>query len=507
MDDPDVKSPEAGDGRRRFLVITTLFILSRALFTAMGITFDDADIYISWQMVDPEILRTGLWRNIWYLHSQPPLFNVFVAMVLKVVPQSAGVIMHPVYLALGLGILLMMDSLMRSVGVVPALRWCVIVLTAFNPNFVLVEHWSLYSHPLTAMLCFAAWLWVRAFRARSIPRAVACFAVLCAIILSRSLFHPVWYAVLGAFAVGLFPQGRRRRLALLLLLALTPALGWYAKNKVMFGFFGSSSWLGMSLAKQTTFQLTEEERAALIAEGRLHPTAAVIPFSRYSHYRDMIDITTKSGVPIMDNLYSSTGAVNFNHHAMLDLSSIYRKDALRTLRERPLRCLSSQIDAWDVFFETTSIYEFLGENRAEIMPVENFYSRFIYLQREYPLRDYGRGGTVFSFHLPTDRRLTSWTLVAMFLGILLAGVPLIIRRFRAGGDPVAGATLLFLWLNIMYVSFIPNLLETGENNRFRFLIEPFMWVFTAALLSEIARTAYRRFGGGTEPVPPPVSLQ
>jgi len=37
-------------------------------------------------------------------------------------------------------------------------------------------------------------------------------------------------------------------------------------------------------------------------------------------------------------------------------------------------------------------------------------------------------------------------------------------------------TLLFIWLNLLYVTIVGNAFELGENNRFRFIVDPFFLI-------------------------------
>jgi len=67
-------------------------------------------------------------------------------------------------------------------------------------------------------------------------------------------------------------------------------------------------------------------------------------------------------------------------------------------------------------------------------------------------------------------------------------------RGRAGGAPVTfltwrkrhavafAATLAFLWFTILYVCVFTNLIELGENNRFRFEVEPLRLIVRTVML-------------------------
>src|SRR6266568_2252813 len=57
---------------------------SRALSAVAGRNFDVATLGNGMPILDRELLLNDLWRSLWYLHSQPPLFNLFVALILRI---------------------------------------------------------------------------------------------------------------------------------------------------------------------------------------------------------------------------------------------------------------------------------------------------------------------------------------------------------------------------------------------------------------------------------------
>ena len=48
-----------------------------------GRAFDTSWLESSWQLVDPELLRHQLFSSVWFEHTQPPLFDLFVGVVLR----------------------------------------------------------------------------------------------------------------------------------------------------------------------------------------------------------------------------------------------------------------------------------------------------------------------------------------------------------------------------------------------------------------------------------------
>jgi hypothetical protein len=109
---------------------------------------------------------------------------------------------------------------------------------------------------------------VRVARRPSTSTIGAVLSVAAALVLLRTVFHLAWYAAVATWVVFMVPAAKRARaLALAALVFLAPA-GWYAKNQLLFGFAGASSWLGMSMARMTVASLPAEDAERLRREGR-----------------------------------------------------------------------------------------------------------------------------------------------------------------------------------------------------------------------------------------------
>src|SRR5215204_3752981 len=80
-------------------------------YTYGQLRFDDTPLYYYLQFVDPLLLQTDLLRSVTHLHSQPPLFNLLIGLVLKAFPIHYTLAFNVIYAALGLGLILCMFNL------------------------------------------------------------------------------------------------------------------------------------------------------------------------------------------------------------------------------------------------------------------------------------------------------------------------------------------------------------------------------------------------------------
>ena len=113
-----------------------VFAAAQAASAALGVRFAGA-LPSYYEYVDPVLLRTRLLESLTFLPSQPPVFNLFLGLVLKAFPTAHLVVLEIVYRALGLGLFLLLLALMRRLGVSTALALALGTVFVAAPAFVL----------------------------------------------------------------------------------------------------------------------------------------------------------------------------------------------------------------------------------------------------------------------------------------------------------------------------------------------------------------------------------
>jgi hypothetical protein len=88
--------------RKESLALIGLFIVSRIAIVLAGVDFDNAVVVNGqWQLINIELLKNRLLESLWYLHSQPPLYNLYTGIVIKLFPQQYGLVFHAIHLFIG----------------------------------------------------------------------------------------------------------------------------------------------------------------------------------------------------------------------------------------------------------------------------------------------------------------------------------------------------------------------------------------------------------------------
>src|SRR5262245_2635671 len=94
------------------------FIVVQVASHLAGIRFDASPLQWYWQYLDPSLLEKKLLGSLFYLHSQPPLFNLFLGVIAKVFPPEArDEAFAAIYYLAGYALYCTTFLLQRSLGV------------------------------------------------------------------------------------------------------------------------------------------------------------------------------------------------------------------------------------------------------------------------------------------------------------------------------------------------------------------------------------------------------
>jgi hypothetical protein len=243
------------------LGLVAVFVCSRLAYSRVGISFDDSPIGYFWQYLDPQLLRDRLLESSFYLHSQPPLFNLFLGLGLKLPSEFSRWFFRGSYLAAGLILCLSLFLLQVRLGVSKAVGFILTAVFVLSPPFLLYENWLFYTFPLAALLAVSSLLFLEALEKRSRLAVFSFFASLLLICATRSLFSWIYFIAMASMLVISCRRYRRR----VLLAAVIPAILVFLipfKNAVLFDSFSSSSWDGAVAPRDGLEPVTRTARAA-----------------------------------------------------------------------------------------------------------------------------------------------------------------------------------------------------------------------------------------------------
>jgi hypothetical protein len=332
---------------------------------------------------------------------------------------------------------------------------------------------------------------------------MAVSALLTVCVLTRSLLHPLWLlAVLGVLLVAR-PTARRAAIASLALPVLL-AGGWVVKNQVVFGTPTLSSWLGFNMHRGVTAMMAPDLVRADVAAGEVSPLALGHPWGELDEYDEWTAGCRPHDHPVTSReTKRPLGRPNFNHECYLPVYRQEQRDAVTLVRRHPAEYAGDRWAALRWSFATSSI---LAGGRTTWL--ETAYDPLLLpttvriSQDDWNLPLLGEVGSI-----PLEVSLTL-AAGAVFIGV--RGAVALVRLVRLGWRDRAGwpATEV-MWLvvagTLATVIVGGDLVEMGENNRFRTSVDPLLIALPLAwvtLAVQRRRSAPRTIGATARPGPP-----
>jgi hypothetical protein len=418
-----------------------------------------------WQTIPTRLLVEDLGRSLWFLHSQPPVFNLYGAIFFRLFSHDPMAAMQVGNIALGSLLSGMAYLVLLQLTGRPRVSVVLGLVLALDAGLFLYEAYLLYD-VLSVFLIVGSVAALAAFaRTHKLRFAATFMLAVNLLILTRSIYHVlVALAALAALAVAAPRQLLKKALLIGSLISLL-SVGWYLKNYFVFGFFGASSWQGFSLWKVASDSLSEQEVSQLATEGVVDRVVAEVgvfrPASEYVPY----GYTRQSDIPVLNQ-------DDQNNINVIEVSRTYQANALRLIVREPRRYLRTVLTGWQIFNLPSTLFKHHQLNVLRMpwhawLTGEILQGHILDRYTGFPM------GTVFFFLIPLS-------------GLVYGGAML---YHGARGKQPLGAFLrgnsVETWIAflIAYTTLVGVSLEVGENNRYGFYIESLVVIFLAAAAS------------------------
>lgn len=456
------------------VIVTLAFVVSRWLYCLLGVRFDKTVLYYAEQFLDVNLLQERLIESVFYLHCQPPLFNLFLGSILKAFSEHLDTAFHLTYLGFGLLMAVSLVALMNRLGIPRLLSTVLTVIFVASPVTILYENWLFYVYPVASVLSVCALVLHKWASERKLRYGLIFFTCLACLVLTWSLFQLMW-VVPACLITVLYGRIRWQSVVAAASVPLILLVGWQVKNWHYFGVFGTSSWLGMNMSRNTLGMFTPEETEALVEEGKLSVLALAPVFSQYEAYRPYLPEPPGTDIPALNQEVKqppSAGA-NYNYIGYIAVSRASLDNAIYVIKSKPHEFLRTVRDAFLLYLVPASDYVFVETNRNRIPLLIGLYNAVFY-------------GSL--------KRGEIGLLIVYSLGLSIAyGAYLAVRWIRnKPRDFAYSATVMFIWLTIICVTVVVGLFERIENNRMRFITEPYVLVMLGVIIDRIRRRCLKR---------------
>jgi hypothetical protein len=429
-----------------------------------------------WQLLPWPSLLEDLGRSLLDLHSQPPFLNLLFGLALKAAVWTGltvEVLLQPLYFVIGAVTVAAFTVVATRIVSRPWIRHCVLLLIVLNPYFYAVHHYLFYTAWELLFLGLTAFLSLRYFDHPSAGRLAAALTPAVLLVYTRSLFHPLWFALLIiVFLIISRPRisAGWRPLAIVCVAALLLVAAWPLKNLVRFGFFGLSSWSGMSIARglPTGEPLTPSGYPMRIAAfGR--STSEPLDPSAAAQAQNLVPLEFQER-PTLSQLTKPDGSPNWNHYALIPLSRQLGAAAFELLRREPSLLF---LKAVDFYLNGYAIYE----------------ARWPYQRGFSPEMTTGQAWAgiyetvVFQRFRPYDPGHTGVTTgFAILFPIILVATGVALWRRRPWG--AAERTVVVMLFSILWVLALVVFVDGPEGNRVRFSTEPYLFLVIGWLVGD-----------------------
>ena len=447
-----------------FLIILSVYLFSRlyfSFFLKLDFSYYQKDNLV--QYLDFALLKSELWTSLFYLHSQPPLFNFLIGIVEIVFGKDSSIVFSFLFNVMGVLTAILGYSVLDKLGVNKTLSTVLIVFYILSPATILYENLFFYTHPIIFFLVFSAYHLVVYLQDEKFINAFFFFCGLALAVLTTSFFHIIWFLGLGLFVL----INKKTNRIVLLKAAVFPfliILALYLKNYFVFGQFNTSSWLGLNLSRITVHQLDNPIKLSLIKNGKLSKLSSFAPFA---HYNDLDSsvlkyFNHKTGIAVLDQTIKSNGRSNFNNYGYFVISKKILADDLYVIKNYPQVYLSVVSKSFIKYFDTPTNYKLIAVNKFRINGYNKIFDAFVY-----------------GASMNTKTGYTS--IIVLPIIILLA----LFLFAKTKNNYVLKCFIGFAVLNILYVMFVGNFLEYGENNRFRYYTEIFSVILIGVIVNEM----------------------
>jgi hypothetical protein len=450
-----------------------------------GQRFSTAYLDYGWQIIPWDTLSSDPLRSVWYLHVQPPLWNLTLGGLAWLSPASDAITLQLLMAGFGVLAAVWATALARELGVPPGVAITVGLVATLHPEVLKNAFEPTYELPTAALLLgvvLAAVRWGR--DGRSLRWAAVLVGLTTAVVLTRSLYHPLWLVAVVAFCWwvarggGTFPT---RRVLALALVPLVLIGGWMVKNEALFDRATLSSWFGMNLQRAVIPVLDADELQAMFDAGEVSDIAMIGPFGDfdlYAPFEPAASCLLQHGHPAVAVPDRTTDfySPNFNYECYLPVFDQAGDDAMAVIRAHPGVWWEGRLWSARVYFAVSPTAA-SSESRV-LQGLDAVYS-LVRVDLSGAISTLGWGTPIFgSLEAPADFGLLQ--VAAYVAAVAIGGVHLVrlLRRRRSLSSFERGRSLglTVSGFTVLWTFGVGVVAELGEQARFRTMTDALVWV-------------------------------
>ncbi len=463
------------------------------LVAITGQRFDTAYLGFGWQLIPWDILSTDPVRSVWYLHVQPPGWNLLLGVLAKVSPFSDAITLQVLMAVFGMAVVYFASRLGRRLGLTARAAAVLAVGATVHPEVLKGAFEPNYELAVAALML--AWLVAVARLAdeRPLRRAFTVVSVvLTALVMTRSLYHPLFLVVvIGIVALAHRTRVDRRTLLAVASVPLIVIGGWMVKNQVLFGTPTLSSWFGMNLQRAVIPVLPLDELEEMHDRGDVSDIAMIGPFGNYGLYESVVKpcVPEHSHRSLTEPMRTTDPySPNFNYECFLPIFDQAGSDAWAVIKKYPGTWWKGRM--WSLR-TTVAVSVMPSESESVVMrSLDDVYS-VARLDYRGVLSTEGWGTPIYGrLEAPTDFGLSLVALYGLTIGIGVRAAIGWVRRRRIETRELLHLLAAF---TVAFTVVVGAVAELGEQARFRTVTDPIATVVAIGWIwSQVKRARAQR---------------
>jgi hypothetical protein len=458
-----------------------------------GQRFNTDYLNYGWQLIPWDVLSTDPLRSVFYLHIQPPLWNLFLGLAAWFSPFSDRATLQVLMALIGFVVAWLAAALGRRLGLSRRASVIVALIATLHPEVLKGAFEPTYELATAALLLAVLIAVSDLTRKENVLRSLVILASAVTVTaLTRSLYHPAWALLIVIFGLWLMRRRINWKSSVLVLSIPVIFMGsWMAKNEVMFGHTTMSSWFGMNLQRAVIPVLPKDDLDEMYAKGQISEIAMIGPFGKYELYQNVFEdcVPTRSHRSLVEPTRTTDQwSPNFNYECFLPLYDQAGKDAIAVIKEHPEAWLEGRL--WSLR-TTIAVSPIPSESKSEVMTG---------LDRVFSMARLDFGGVLSTkgWGTPIYGQLEAHAdfglmLIPMYLTIGWIGLWQILQRLRRKQLSAASTIYVVGSFTVAFTVIVGAIAELGEQSRFRTMIDPIVTVMFLALVIPVVQRWYRRF--------------
>lgn len=473
-------------GNKQPLIAVAAFLAFYLAAWATGMRFSARYVDEGWQMLPRGALVDEPLRSVWFMHIQPPLWNLTIGLLLRWSPIPDGLTLQLLMLVLAMILVFLLADITWRLTANTALTVGLPLVAVLHPDILFNVLEPRYELPVACGIAAISWACVRWF---SSPRRLMVVAAGAAtlVVLTRALYHPGWLVVLVVMLLWVFRgDGVRRQMVIVAPMIAVPILVML-KNLVLFGTFSLSSWTGMNLLRSIEPIVDDRRVLDLWESGKISGVGFVGAFDDLAEYEPFVDpCTPEHSHPVLNIRMRPTQPVeiaNFNHECYLPIYDLATSDALRLIVDQPGAWMQGRLESAQAFATRS------GELESNPSPLVRL------ADQAFEIVDVQLPGHL-TVHLLSEvndpiRAPTSYSTIAT-LSVVVVGVSsamLLGRRWRIRlANRKLALAVLVGGFSVVWTFVTGVAAELGEQARFRTMVQPLTVTLAGCLVFVVLAT-------------------